>query len=247
MNLALALKFVTEYYVYFFCGILLALILFLILSIGTDAYGKDLKKILKATKILGQTKDAAFADSLPLEYRFMWQTYATGANILPRDIFRFVKKKQRKRGVISAVAAVVFAMALAVFNVALGSFDTFVIFGAAFSALFFGASLLWVNFIFSLREKKITLSVAKLVGYMDAVFGKNNGELTADGEIDEKATEELIEKIEFLREGGVPQFNAQKIASLLSAEKLSQKRTVEQQKKLNEALNGLVQIMSFTK
>ena len=241
----MVLNFVTNYYAYFFCGIFLTLILFLILSIGTDAYGKDLKKIIKATKILGQTKDACFAGSLPLEYRFMWQTYATSSNILPRDVFRFVKKKQSRRGAVAAVIAVIFAMAVAVFSIASGKIDNFVVFGAAFSALFFGAALLWINLVFSTREKKITLSVAKLIGYMDAVFGKNKGEISADGEIDEKATDELIEKIEFLREGGVPQFNAQKIASLLSTEKLSQKRTVEQQKKLNEALNGLVQIISY--
>ena len=88
--------------------------------------------------------------------------------------------------------------------------------------------------------------LAKFVCCMDAVFGKNCGQVQALGEIDEKSTDEIIEKIKFLRENGLPCANAQKIASLLSAEKLSMPRTIEQQKKLNAALNGLVQVMSYT-
>lgn len=223
------------------------LFVFGVVNFSTDPYRKDSKKIIRATKLLGKDKESfGFVAELPYQYRYMWQVFALGKNVYPRDVFRFVKNKQRRYGIALTAAAVIFSLIIAVASVARGNIDPWLICGGAGFAVCFGAFLVGIKLKESAQVKRASLLLARFICCMDAVFGKNDGQVKAVGEIDENATNELIDKIKFLRENGLPCVNAQKIASLLSTEKLSQPRTVEQQKKLNAALNGLVQVMSYT-
>ena len=78
---------------------------------------------------------------------------------------------------------------------------------------------------------------------MDAFFGKDYTPSENKILLDEQA-DELIKKIKFLKENGVNGQSAQKIATLLTQDKLDMARTVTQQKELNKALNGLVQVIA---
>lgn len=245
MNFSEIMKSALNNYVVFLVVSGCLLIAFLIINLAINLYARDLKKIQKAIKTLKATKNESFAAELPIEYRFMWHSYLASQNKYPRDFFRFVKKRQKSYGGIAAIFVVVAVMAAAVYSIASGAINGALVICAGFQALFLGTALLAVRVNHYSRERKASLIVARMIGYMDTVFGKSKGQ-KQPCEIDEKATDELIDKIKFLREGGVPEMNAQKIASLLSGEKLSQERTVEQQKKLNEALNGLVQVVSYT-
>ena len=54
----------------------------------------------------------------------------------------------------------------------------------------------------------------------------------------------MISKINFLKSNGINENTAKEVAALLSNERMDKIRTHDQQKRLNLALNGLLQVMS---
>ena len=60
----------------------------------------------------------------------------------------------------------------------------------------------------------------------------------------DKEVDDVIAKINFFKQNGINEQTAKEVANLLSDEKLNKIRTQEQQKRLNLALNGLLQVMS---
>ena len=94
------------------------------------------------------------------------------------------------------------------------------------------------------RASKKTVQTTRL---LDKVFGQSKVAKTqiefADLCID-KEVDDVIEKINFFKQNGINEQTAKEVANLLSDEKLNKIRTQEQQKRLNLALNGLLQVMS---
>ena len=80
---------------------------------------------------------------------------------------------------------------------------------------------------------------------LDLAMGKNTRVgMTAGDVCDDGAVDDVVAKINFLKENGVNENTAKEVAALLSDGRLDKPRTREQQKRLNIALNGLLQVMS---
>lgn len=92
--------------------------------------------------------------------------------------------------------------------------------------------------------RKITLQTTRL---LDRIFGQSK---VAKKQVElanmciDKEVDDVIAKINFFKQNGINEQTAKEVANLLSHDKLNKIRTQEQQKKLNLALNGLLQVMS---
>ena len=94
------------------------------------------------------------------------------------------------------------------------------------------------------RAKKLTVLFGRQLDRFlgQSMFAKQ--QLNADDLCLDTDVDETVAKINFLKANGLGENTANEVAALLSAERLNKVRTREQQKKLNLALNGLLQVMS---
>ncbi len=246
----LTLKFLFEQNLLLFLVTFGLTVMFLFINILIDAYSSDNKKILKALKILPKcNKDySSFAVSLPLIYQYQWQTFVKSKCAYPHDVFKFAMKKQRKVFTFLPATFVIVCLILAVYNVASGIYDQRVLYAPLCLALCLLLAVAIVQAVFKRKTANANKIFGKLICYLDAFFGKNYSLDTTFIPNDKTQTainaDELIKKVKYLRNSGVPSESAQKIANLLAEEKLDANRTVEQQRQLNLALNGLVQVLS---
>jgi len=104
-----------------------------------------------------------------------------------------------------------------------------------------------LNSLADIRQRHYSKLVAKMARLLDKLFGQSKIEEKPGRASDvcmDKEVDDVVEKINFFKANGINEDTAKEIASLLSNEKLNKIRTQEQQKKLNLALNGLLQMMS---
>lgn len=223
------------------------LALYLAVNTISNDYAKDDNKIFRATKLLlsGKTDLGKFAVSLPLVYQYQWQAYIRSHGIYPSEIFRFIPHKARQRLMILSGLSVVACLMVAVYSIynnLLNSAEVFVPLALSVGFIVIGVLIRAVN---KLKASKSSKSFERFTSVLDAHFG-NDFDFDGVNDNSREQTNELIKKVNFFKRNGVPAQSAEKIARLLSQEKLTSPRTLEQQRRLNTALNGLVQVLTRT-
>ena len=224
-----------------FCVVLLCLFANLL----SNPYRKYNKTVKKTTVYLRQciatkTMPNVAKINLPKQLSQGMQNYLYSQYKFPSETIKFEKIYCKTRGVF----AIVFVLAVdfvLLFEGITYSFVPILLF--VLSCLCQVVAVLMRDMRHRVANKK-TIVATRL---LDKVFGQSKvdkkqvefADLCIDKEVDD-----VIEKINFFKQNGINEQTAKEIANLLSNEKLNKIRTQEQQKKLNLALNGLLQVMS---
>ncbi len=197
----------------------------------TSAYSKQNKLLEECRrKVVCNPKLAGTSVALlPPEYARQWRAYVNSGAIRPSLVFEFVAKPKKLRFLaLPIVAAVVCLCYLAVFFADFSKVQ-YLVFQAAF-ALSFVVVLLVNTRIFAQREKFARQTFGRLVATLNAV-----------GACD--CTPDVLAQLNKLKDH-LGDDALQKACELLHQNGLDTKRTVQQQKQINQALNGLVQAYS---
>lgn len=234
----LFIDFITLYDYLILPAISVALALFCLANFCKNVYRKQNKKILSVTRKICSFphKTEQFANTLPQEYKRQWRAYVNSQAKLPSLVFEFAPVKNRLRLVrLFIVAAVACSCYIAAFI-----FDTSRIDYLIFQIVFWLAFTLIVvadNQLAKLHERKAKQIFARLVNEL-------NRTSTAE-QTKEERFDDTIKQINELKKCEPTNAVFDRASKLLHDKGLNSDRTVEQQRKLNSALNGLLQ--SYTK
>lgn len=181
---------------------------------------------------------AAFLDTIPAEYREQWFCFTESKGLYASSVLEFAYLPQSTQGVLIYVVAILLSAA---YGVIYGFFAQEIEY-----LLFCLGTLLLLGIGFKLgssaknaKLKKAQNAYAHWTNALDGFFGKRHSltderNCASDDEVDG-----VLEQINILRSmahGDV----AAKIAELLRDKGLYKERTVEQQRRLNSALNDLM-------
>lgn len=232
------LEFITQYDYIILPTISAALLLFCLTNFCKNVYRKQNGKIIAVTRRVCSYphKTATYANNLPQEYKRQWRAYVNSEAKQPSLVFEFVQQKNRLRLTrLFALAAVISSCYLAAF-----AFDTarhdYLIFQIVFW-LAFGLIMVTDKLLFARNERKAKQIFARLVNELNRALKK---EQSKDEQFDE-----TLKQIRGLAKCDATNVVFDRASQLLRDKGLNSDRTVSQQRKLNSALNGLLQ--SYTK
>ena len=169
-----------------------------------------------------------------------FQNYLNSQDKFPGEVIKFAPKKSGQKMCFLPIMANCICFVLLCDKVVY----TFVPIGILLLSLALQLSLKGLADMRQRHGRKIAMQTTRL---LDRLFGqsklaKKQTEI-ADMCID-KEVDDVIAKINFFKQNGINEQTAKEVANLLSHDKLNKIRTQEQQKRLNLALNGLLQVMS---
>ena len=175
---------------------------------------------------------AAFYDSLPKQYKLLWKCYtATGGGVYADRAIGFVEIRQKLllKGCValSLAVAVVYAVA---FYMGYGSMEFLY---AAMAVVFYCLTvLLCVKFSVIAKRRKAERIYSHWTACVDGFFGKDY-----DFSLNRRVTDEDVSRVTHAVTAGK---DTGRVAEILRNSNLEGQRSVEQQRKLNRALNSLV-------
>lgn len=228
------LQFLEKYDVIVLSAAAALLALFAVVNFSVNVYRKQNKKITAVTNKIASfpNKTAQFTSALPPEYKRQWRAYVNSGAAKPSLTFEFAPIKNRVRLLrLFILTAVISSLYIAAF-----AFDTarreYIIFQIVFWLAF--ALIMIVNKILSVRKER----KAK------RIFARFVTELNRATVLPQSAAEQLDKTVAELKEinkRDVTDAALSRASELLHSKGLSANRSVEQQRKLNGALNGLLQ------
>lgn len=197
-----------------------------------NTYRRQNKKVrMCCSNVLMNPKyTGVYMAMLPEEYRRQWRAYVNSKAERPSLVFEFVPKRNKVIFLhLFVVSALVSCVYLAIFVLSVSHKD-YAIFQAAFW-LAFVVVMLVNKSLFNKKEKRAR-----------QLFGKLVAQLNATKDISEKeSNEQLVRNLNSLKKNGATDFALEKAAALLRENGLENKRTAQQQRQINTALNGLLQ------
>lgn len=228
------LQFLEKYDVIVLSVAAALLTLFAVVNFSVNVYRKQNKKITAVTNKIASfpNKTAQFTSALPSEYKRQWRAYVNSGAAKPSLTFEFAPIKNRVRLLrLFILTAVISSLYIAAF-----AFDTarreYIIFQIVF----------WLAFALIMIVRKI-LSVRK-ERKAKRIFARFVTELNRATALPQSAAEQLDKTVAELKEinkRDVTDAALSRASELLHSKGLSANRSVEQQRKLNGALNGLLQ------
>lgn len=234
------LDFITLYDYIFLPVIAFALALFCIVNFCKNLYHKQNRRIMSVTRKICSYPHKAdvYANGLPQEYKRQWRAYRNSEAKQPSLIFEFAPIKNRiyclRLLILAAILSNCYLVAF-IFDLSRHDYLIFqIVFGLAFTLTMIADRLL-----FKCRESKAKKIFARLINELNRALTK---EQTSEEKMDD-----TLQQIRQL--GKCEPTNAvfTRAAELLHNKGLnSGDRTVSQQRKLNNALNGLLQSYSKT-
>lgn len=232
------IQFITQYDYILMPVISGLLAIFSITNFCKNAYRKQNKKITAATRKICSYphKIEQYANTLPKEYKRQWRAYVNSGAKQPSLVFEFVPVKNRLLLIrLFIVAAVMCCGLLAAFILDTSRID-YLIFQIVFWLAF---TLVAVadRQIAILHERKAKQVFARLVNELN--------DATKTEQTKEEQLEGTLKQIKNLSKCEPTNAVFSRASQLLHDKGLNSERTVEQQRKLNGALNGLLQ--SYTK
>ena len=103
----------------------------------------------------------------------------------------------------------------------------------------------WQRAVYFLRDVHSERVFAAFCKNVNRAFGRSVSDTPKEADLClNRDVDEAVEKIEILKRGGIGFDTAKQVAEILNKKSLNKPRTVEQQKKINLALNGLLQTLS---
>lgn len=222
-------------------GMIAAYFIFNLIVSPYPGYKNLLKKNVKYLKQCAVTKTAANAGKLRIPRALCdgYDNYVQSRGRFPSETMKFAPEPARYYGLSLVVAALALCFAMSSVKV------TF-----AFAPFVLAAALALVQtalcFAKSQNEKSAQKATLAFTRWMDKCFGQSKGakQLSAGDVCLDNDVDEVVAKIDFLKANGISSDTAKEVAELLADDKLNKPRTFEQQKRLNLALNGLLQVMT---
>ena len=184
------------------------------------------------------------ASPVPNEYYAQFESYKKSVDCYPSEFLRFWPKKQRLPLFVLNIVVLALLLAFAGLNIFYGGNLLLTLAPVGLCVLFVLLAV-GVRFIRKgnkAKAQKVFFNFCKL---LDFYYGKDFFlDAALPDEIRNDKIDRAVNKIEFLTRSGLDGDMARKLARLLDDEDLKHPRTVEQQRKLNAALNRLVQNLS---
>lgn len=211
-----------------------ALFLFCIVNFCKNVYRKQNRKIISVTRKICSYphKAAQYANGLPQEYQRQWRTYVNSNADQPSLVFEFAPIKNRLLFVRLLIIA---AMASSCF-IAAFVFDTSRIDYLIFQIVFwlaFTLVLVTSKLIHKCRERKAKKIFARLINELNRSLTK---EQTKQAQFDE-----TVSQLHQLQKCKPTNAVFERASELLHSKGLDGERSIDDQRKLNGALNGLLQ------
>ena len=198
-----------------------------------NPYRKQNKKLTTCYKGICAYPDGVvkYAEKLPEDYRRQWRT-VINCEAKPSLAFEFVTKRKRSHLLwLFVLAAIVSASYVAVFFVTKRYFSYLV-----FQVVF------WLTFgLITVANKAVKRKQEK---YARKVFAKLVTQINRCAPIKSRLVQDTIKQLQQLNRHEVNDEIVGKASELLRSKGLETNRTVDEQRKINSALNGLLQAYS---
>lgn len=232
------IDFITLYDCFILPTISIVLAIFSIVNFCKNAYARQNKKLVAITRKICSYPDKTmqYASALPTEYRRQWRAYLNSNAKQPSLVFEFAPIKYRvhllRLFIVSAIACCGYLVAF-IFDTARTDYLIFqIVFWLAFTLV-----MIADRQIAKLHERKAKQIFARLLNELNSAASM---EQTPDEQFDT-----TLNKIKNLSKCEHTNAVFDRASQLLHEKGLNGDRTVNQQRKLNNALNGLLQ--SYTK
>lgn len=232
------IQFLTQYDYVILPAISGILLLFAIVNFCKNVYRKQNGKITAVTRKVCSFphKTEQYANGLPKVYRRQWRAYVNSKAKQPSLVFEFApisNKVYLLRPVI--LAAIISSLYIAIFALNTAHID-YLIFQIVFW-LAFTLVLVADRAIYKCHERKARNIFARFVNELNRTASKEQTK--------EERFDETVKQLKQLQRCEPSNAIFDKAADLLRDKGLHADRTVEEQRKLNGAINGLLQ--SYTK
>ena len=228
------LNFFNQHWLYVLPSVAALLLLFAVVNWSGNVYRKQNRKIAYCSRIVAAYPDKVmiYANLLTEEYRRQWRAFVNSGAKRPSDVFEFVRLRSKTHLVwLVVIAATVSSAYIAVF--ALVSMQIgYLVFQVAFW-LAFGLTVVATKAIRRKNEKRAKQQFGKIVALLNRAAS-----LPKSGDA---VVEETVKKLNDLKKQDVTDGVIGQASQLLHEKGLEGDRSVEQQRKLNTALNGLLQ------
>ena len=198
-----------------------------------NPYRKQNKKLLACYKGVCAYPDKVvkYADKLPEEYRRQWRA-AVNCGVKPALVFEFVVKRKRTRLLwLWIVAALVSASYVAVYFVTARNISYLVFQVVLYLA--FGLVVV-ANKAVRIRQER----------HARKVFGRLVSQLNRCVPVVSEVVDSTVKQLQRLNKHPVTDAVVGKASELLRQKGLETNRTVDEQRRINSALNGLLQAYS---
>lgn len=228
------LNFLNQHWLYVLSAVAALLLLFAVVNWSSNVYRKQNRKIAYCSRIVAAYPDKVmiYANLLTEEYRRQWRAFVNSGAARPSDVFEFVRLRAKTHLVeLAVLAAIVCSLYVAVF--ALVSMQIgYLVCQVAFW-LAFGLIIVANKAIRRKNEKRAKQQFGKLVALLNRAAS-----LPKSGDA---IVQETVDKLNDLKKQDVTDLVIGQASQLLRGKGLEGDRSVEQQRKLNTALNGLLQ------
>ena len=230
----IVLNFLNEYQVYVLSATMIALWIYAFVNWSRNPYRRQNKKIAYCSRIVSAYPARAqlYANLLPEVYRRQWRAFVNSGADKPSRVFEFVTIRSRMRLiwllVVSIAVSLSYIAVFALVNPQMG----YLIYQVAFM-LSFALIIIAYKAICRKNERQARQIFARLLSLLNRVASLPKDK---DAIIDE-----TVKKLNSLKNGAVTDAIVGEASALLRGKGLEGERSVEQQRKLNTALNGLLQ------
>lgn len=199
----------------------------------SNPYRKQNKKLSACYKSTCAYPDKVvkYADKLPQEYRRQWRA-AVNCGVKPSVVFEFVARRKRVRLLwLLIVAALVSVSYVAVFFAAERNVS-YLVFQVVF-ALAFGLVMVANKAVNAKQEQRARKTFARLVSQLNKCVP-----------VKSQAVDSTVKQLQQLNKQQVTDAVVGKACEILHSKGLETNRTVDEQRRINSALNGLLQAYS---
>jgi hypothetical protein len=231
-----------------FSAILTLLLVSFVIFLCFNAYRNVNRQVAHAKKFLrlylSKNRLVKVGGVIPPAYKHQWKIYTYTAGVKPSEVLTFNKQKQTSPLFwvnIACLAVAAFYVACYFVNMAYYR----VIAYAVCYALCFALLTCLVAVIKRLREKTAYKTFYSFLMMLDCCFNRGY-RAAADEDVTEETKEavrDTISQIDIIRGAGGPNVLA-RVSEVLREKGLDTDRSVDEQKLLNAALNGLLQSMA---
>lgn len=227
-------NFLNDYYAYVLPSVGLLLVIFGVVNWSCNVYRRQNRKMAFCTRIVAAypQKVALYAQLLPENYRRQWRAFVNSGAQKPSTVFEFVPLRPKTHlvwMVVVAAACSTLYLAVCIFvNFQLG----YVLFQVAF----------WLAFVLILAANKAIRRTNEKRAKQ--IFGRLVALLNRAASLPKSSDaviEETVNKLNTLKKAEVTDDVIGQASELLRDKGLDGNRSVTQQRKLNVALNGLLQ------
>lgn len=232
------INFIQQYDYFILPAISCALLLFCVVNFCKNVYSKQNRKITAVTrKICAYPHKAEqYSNGLPQEYRRQWRAFVNSEAKYPSLVFEFAPIKYRARLIrLIVLAAIVNSLYLVVFIADVTRYAYLimqVVFWLAFALVMVADKL-----IFAAHERKAKKIFARLVNELNRACPQEQKR--------EEVFDDTVKQLRDLQKCVPTNDVFARASELLRNKGLDNDRTASEQRKLNGALNGLLQ--SYTK